>query len=108
MAIMKDLTETSLSQARTEIASMTIDRTIALHSGDFITFNAYKISWTATGGDTSTITNSIIYSDPIRSSDQWQMGDITVRFTDNDIIRTEEEPPKTYLQLPTGKRLISI
>ena len=64
-----------------------------------------NITWTAAGSDTSTITDSIIYND---TSTTFDRGNITVRFTDNDIIRTEEDPPKTYLQLPTGKRLISI
>ena len=63
--------------------------------------DAAGITWTAAGGNTSTITDCII-------TDTFDRGNITVRFTNNDIIRTEEEPPKTYLQLPTGKRLISI
>ena len=99
MATIKDLTETSLSQARTEIASMTTDRTVALHYGDTIAADSSTITWTAAGNDISTITDNNWVFD---------QGTVTVRFTDNDIIRTEEEPPKTYLQLPTGKRLISI
>ena len=60
-----------------------------------------NITWTA-AGDNSSTTHGIIYQDTPSSFDQ---GTITVRFTDSDI---EEKPPKTYLSLPTGKRLISI
>ena len=73
--------------------------TIAADSDTIV--DAAGITRTAAGGNTSTITDCII-------TDTFDRGNITVRFTNNDIIRTEEEPPKTYLQLPTGKRLISI
>ena len=88
MATFKDLSEASLSQARAEITSTN------------------NVTWTTTGDNTSTITHGIIYYyDTPNSFDQ---GNITARFTDNDIWCIKEEPPKTYLELPAGKRLISI
>ncbi len=82
-----------------------------IETGDSITFDAADITWTATGGDTSTITHGIVYYD---SPNTLIVGDssINIELSDesNWYIRTDikEEPPKTYLQLPTGKRLISI
>ncbi len=77
-----------------------------------LTDNAISnVIWTAAGGDTSTITHGIVYYD---SPNTLIVGDssINIELSDesNWYIRTDikEEPPKTYLQLPTGKRLISI
>ena len=79
--------------------------------GGTVTFDAANITWTAIGGDTSTITHGIVYYD---SPNTLIVGDssINIELSDesNWYIKTDikEEPPKTYLQLPIGKRLISI
>ena len=82
--------------------------TAPLITGTFTDNAIGNVVWTAAGGDTSTITHGIIYNDNPNSS---RVGD-TVRFIDNNISFNtpdiKEEPPKTYLQLPIGKRLISI
>ena len=60
------------------------------------TFDAGTITWTA--GNTSTILGNITNNE-------------ILLYPDWDLYRpfdTKEEPPKTYLQLPIGKRLISI
>ena len=87
------------------MATIDISKEPAIGNGDSIVFDANMVTWTASGGDTSTIVDNFTSYSTTNSFDQ---GNITVRFTDGDIIRNEEEPPKTYLQLPTGKRLISI
>ncbi len=91
------------------MATIDISKEPAIGNGDSIVFDANIVTWTASGGDTSTIVDNFTsYSTTNSTTNSFDQGDITVRYTDGDIIRTEEEPPKTYLQLPTGKRLISI
>ncbi len=69
-----------------------------IENGGSITFNASDITWAAINSGT---TNSfrIVDSISIDLSDEsnWYIKE-----------HTKEEPPKTYLSLPTGKRLISI
>ena len=62
-------------------------------NGDSIIFDANTVTWTAVAGDTSTITDNTWVFDE---------GTVSVK------IYEPPEPPKTYLQLPIGKRLISI
>ena len=83
-------------------------------SYDNITFDAATITWTVAGGDTSTITDGIIYYDSPNSIPNFTITDNTLflnpdtRWNIYPTLHIKEEPPKTYLQLPIGKRLISI
>ncbi len=89
--------------------TITTDNT-PLITGTFTDNAISNVIWTAAGGNTSTITDNLVYYD---SPNTLRVGDsINIELSDesNWYIKTDikEEPPKTYLQLPTGKRLISI
>ena len=80
---------------------------------DSVTFNAETVTWTSTGGSMgSDITGGVIYTDSDIPAEYEHNRILDFTITDNSIVQVKfevkKEPPKTYLQLPIGKRLISI
>ncbi len=92
-ALFKNVLETGLNRIFTEEYNMSKDVLPIVYNGNIITADTNTITWTAAGSDTSTITDNTWVFDE---------GTVSVK------IYEPPEPPKTYLQLPIGKRLISI
>ncbi len=107
-ALFKNVLETGLNRIFTEEYNMSKDVLPIVYNGNIITADTNTITWTAAGSDTSTITDNTVFLNP---DTRWNLYP-SFEITDNDIVLLKpdikEELPKTYLQLPIGKRLISI